>query len=341
MKDAAKALGDRDLTDFDQEMEKLANKLEAEDRDKARKTLEEAAEAARKQGAKDVAKALEEQKRLLEERGKNRDKLKELSKAFGDALPDDAKKALKDFDGSGSGKDAQKLADKLEDALGKLSPEERKRIADKLRKQAEQLKDAGGGEDGAPGAMSKQDLRDLAKDLDTPEGQQRLEDALRQMAGEPGPESDESKRQRGLDDAEKGEGDAEEQLGGGMPMPMPMSGGDDGQPGGKPGGKEGGGKEDGPSQSGHTEGGGPGSHDGVTGKVDAPGVRAKADSRMNRGAPMPGVIQGRTTGRAGETANVQGTGALGTVGPEEVGGVERSEVPEEYREQVGRYFQPK
>ena len=44
--------------------------------------------------------------------------------------------------------------------------------------------------------------------------------------------------------------------------------------------------------------------------------------------------------RAGETANQAGTGALGAAGPDQVGGVEHSEVPEEYREQVGRYFQP-
>jgi len=56
---------------------------------------------------------------------------------------------------------------------------------------------------------------------------------------------------------------------------------------------------------------------------------------------MPGMVMGRTAGRPGETANTQGSGALGTVAPDEVGGVERSDVPEEYREQVGRYFQPK
>jgi hypothetical protein len=60
---------------------------------------------------------------------------------------------------------------------------------------------------------------------------------------------------------------------------------------------------------------------------------------MNPGTLMPGVILGRTAGRAGNTANAVGEGALGVVGPQEIGGVERSEVPEEYREQVGRYFQ--
>jgi len=33
-------------------------------------------------------------------------------------------------------------------------------------------------------------------------------------------------------------------------------------------------------------------------------------------------------------------GALGAAGPGEVSGVNRSDVPEEYREQVGRYFEP-
>ncbi len=36
-----------------------------------------------------------------------------------------------------------------------------------------------------------------------------------------------------------------------------------------------------------------------------------------------------------------GQGALGEAAPGEVGGVDRSDVPEEYREQVGRYFPPK
>ena len=37
---------------------------------------------------------------------------------------------------------------------------------------------------------------------------------------------------------------------------------------------------------------------------------------------------------------MQGTGGLNVVGPSEVDGVEHSDVPEEYREQVRQYFQP-
>ncbi|HTJ80369.1 MAG TPA: hypothetical protein VL400_01565, partial [Polyangiaceae bacterium] len=75
-------------------------------------------------------------------------------------------------------------------------------------------------------------------------------------------------------------------------------------------------------------------------KIDAKDFRSRADSDINGGAPMPGVHMGRTNARPGETANTQGAGALGAVGPDEVNGVSRSDVPEEYREQVGRYFQP-
>jgi hypothetical protein len=56
---------------------------------------------------------------------------------------------------------------------------------------------------------------------------------------------------------------------------------------------------------------------------------------------MPGVVMGRSAGRPGETANVVGQGALGRAAAGEIGGVERSDVPEEYRDQVGRYFQPR
>jgi len=342
LKDAAKALGDRDLTQFDDEMEKLANKLEAKDREQAKKTLEEAAEAAKKAGAPDVAKALEEQKKLLEERGKNAEKLKELAKAMGDGLPEGAKEALKDFKGSGSPKDEKKLAEKLDEALGKMTPEQRKKLAENLKKQAGKM--AEDGSDMSP--PTKQQLKDLGDQLDTPEGQKQLEEQLKKMAEDPGPESGESERQKGLDDAQKGAGEAEGQLGGGVPMPV-AGGGD--KPGDKSGdksgdkgnGKSGNGKDEGQAQPGHTEGGGPGDHKGQTGVVDGAGVKAKANAKINKGKPMPGMVMGRTSGKAGETANVQGQGALGNVAPEEVGGVERSDIPEEYREQVGRYFQPK
>ncbi|HRI63994.1 MAG TPA: hypothetical protein PK156_07140 [Polyangium sp.] len=336
MKEAAKALGDRDLVQFDDEMEKLANRLEKEDRERAQKSLEEAADAARKANAPDVAKALEEERKRLQDMAKKNQKLSDLGKAIGEGLPDDAKQALKDFQsGKRTSKDQQKLAEKMEEALGKLTPEERKRLAENMKKRAAQMGEGDTGE-----GPTKEQLKDLAEDLETPEGQKRLAEELKRMA-EGEANSEEAERQKKLGDAQKGAGEAEEQMGGGAPMPVPVAGnkpGDKGSSGasGKDGGKDG----QNPA-SGHSDGGGKGDHKGQTGVVDGPGVKARATGPINKAPSMPGVTLGRTTGKAGETANVQGTGALGQAAAGELGAVERSEVPEEYREQVGRYFQPK
>lgn len=340
LKDAAKALGDRDLTDFDDEMQKLANKLEKQDREKAKKTLEEAAEAAKKAGAPNVAKALEDQKNRLGKNGANSDAMKELAKELGDALPEDAKEALKDMQKSGSSRSQQKLAEKMNEALKKLSPEERKRLAEKMKKQAGKM--SAEDMDGGP---SKEELEDMSKKLESEEGMKELEEQLKEMAKEG--ESGEGEREKELGEAEKGLGDVEKQLG--VPVPMEVGGpgnkgkgkdGKDGKPG-PGGGKDGGGGDGKDAQPGHSDGGGPGDHKGQTGVVDGPGMKARADAKVNKGRPMPGITLGRTQGKAGETANIQGSGALGDAAAKEIGGVDRSVVPEEYREQLGRYFQPK
>ncbi|WP_437810523.1 hypothetical protein [Sorangium sp. So ce1078] len=341
LKRAAKALGDRDLVAFDEEMERLANRVEKTDRERARKTLEEAAEAAKRAGAPGVAEALEEQRGLLDQRGEQADKLKELAEALGDALGDEGREALGDLGRTGSGKDARRLADSLEKALEQLSPEERKQLAERLKQRMARSSE------GAPGEpASEEQLRELARQLATPEGQQQLEEQLRRMAQEGGPSSEESERQRALDDAQRGAGEAEGQLGG-TPVPAPVAGGP-GTPGSGSGergeGAQAGGagqQGKGPGQPGRSEGGRPGSHEGQTGAIAGGELRSRADARLNPGKPMPGIVMGRTAGRAGDTANVQGEGALGVVGPQEIGGVERSDVPEEYREQVGRYFRPR
>lgn len=348
LKEAEKALGDRDLVHFDEAMEELANKLEKEDREKAQKSLEEAAEAAKKAGAPDVAKALEEQKKLLEERGKKGEKLKELAKSLGDGLSPEGKEALNEMQGSGSSKAQQKLAKELEKALGNLSEQERKQLAENLKKQAAAQKGQNGGLENEP---TERELKELANQLGTPEGQQQLEEQLREMAKAPPPGSEEAERQQALEDAQKGAGEAEQQMGGGgLPVPMMADANGPGKSGGKgeQGGKDGQGSQAGgndPNGKGQNggpgPGGGKGEHAGQTGVVDGSGVSARAQAKINKGRLMPGMVMGRTAGRPGETANMQGSGALGTVAPDEVGGVERSDVPEEYREQVGRYFQPK
>lgn len=347
MKDAAKALGDRDLIAFDQEMEKLANKLEKQDRDRAKKTLEEAADAAKKAGAGDVAKHLEEQKKRLDEKGKDADKLKELGKAIGDGLGEEGKRALEEMQQKGGEKEKRELAKRLEEALGKMTPEERKQLAENLKKQAQE-----GAKSGAdPSPMSKEELRKMAEELATPEGQRALEESLKQMAEAPEKGSAEGERQKGLGDAEKGAGDAQRQLGAPVPVDGAEKGGGDKSSKGRDGqGQKAGGNADGRQGDGKDKGGGssPGTGPGGSGTskpagqtptIGGDGVRSRADAKVNKGKTMPGVTMGRTSSKPGETANVQGTGALGAAAADEVGAIERSDVPEEYREQVGRYFQ--
>lgn len=345
---AAKALGDRDLTAFDEEMERLANSADKESRERAKKALEEAAEAAKKEGAKDVAKMLEEQKKLFEQLEKKSEKLRELSKALEgamgeDALGEEGKRALSELGRSGSPEAQRKLAESLERALGNMTDEQRKKLADAMKRQLEEQQAEGGGM--APG--NPEELQDLADKLGTPEGQKALEEMLKQMAEAPPPGA-EGERQRQLGEAERGLGELGQQLGG---VPIPMAGNGPGAGNGSGSGNDGSGSGNGTGNgagNGNGNGGpgqggtpGPGDKgDGSTEKVEAGDLRSRAATRINPGAPMPGVVMGRTTGRPGETANLRGTGDLGEVRAQEMEGVTRGDVPEEYREQVGRYFQP-
>ncbi len=323
LRDAARALGDRDLTEFDETMQELANRLEREDRDKAKTALEEAAEAARKAHAPDVARALEEQKKLFGERGEKADALRELAKEIGKGLPKSAQKELADLGQSSDPEAQRKLAKRLEEALEKLSPEERKRLAARIGRELES--------GATPEAPTKKKLREMAKRLDSEEAQKELEKELRRMAEE-SDESGESERQRRLEDAQRDADKLDGALGGSIPMPVANEGPGKSGPSG-PGGKA--------EAGGSGPGGSKADHGGQTAVVEGPGIRSKADAHLGGGAPMPGMVLGRTAGRAGETANSRGEGAIGNAAPSELDGIERSDVPEEYREQIGRYFRPR
>ncbi len=349
-KEAAKALGDHDLEKMDREMERIANAREKRDRDSAKKALEDAAAAAKANGAPDVGKALAEEKKALEEREKRAEALRDLEKAMEDSgvASPEQKAEAESLDRKSDDATAKKLADAMGKALEKLTPEERKKLAEKLKEKASK-----GGKQSDP-----QKLKDLAEDLATPEGQKKLEDELKEMADEDD-ESPESKGEKSLDDAEQGadgaEGDIDGQPQGGPGKPPGEGPGGEGQGQGGPGSGHGGdkmpiplpgqgqgsGPSDGSSGGGHHHDTGTGPHDGKTEPVGAAGtLKSRAHGPMNRAPGMPGSNTGFTPGKTGGTANVQGTGALGAAGPSEVDGVDHSDVPEEYREQVRQYFQP-
>ena len=367
-KEAARALGDHDLERMDREMERIANAREKRDREAAKRALEDAAAAAKSSGAPDVGKSLQDQKKGLEERERRAEALRDLEKAMEDSglASPEQKSEAEALDRKGSDEAARKLADAMGKALEKLTPEERQRLAEKLKKQARS-----GGSQADP-----RSLKDLADDLATPEGQKQLEDQLKDMAKEDD-ESAESKGQKQLDDAEEGTDGAEDDVNGQKPgqqgqpgqegqdgqgqqgqgqgQPGPGQGGQHGKSGhgkvpipipmpgqGQQGQGQGSGSGDGdqPGGGGHHHDTGTGSHDGRTDGVEAGTLRSRARGPLNRAQGMPGSTTGRLPGRSGGTANVQGTGALGAAAPSEIDGVDHSDVPEEYREQVRQYFQP-
>jgi hypothetical protein len=338
-----RALGDRDFTRLDEEMERLANRLEDDDRRRAMDALAEAAEAARRDGAEGVARMLEQQRKRLAEHGAGAEALRELADALGGALSPEGQRALEEMKQGGSRESREALGRELAKALEALGDEERKRLAEQLKRRMKALRS----DRGAP-SMSDEQLEALRKRLETPEGRAEWLEQLRRLAADPLP-SDEAQRDGMLEDAERQLGEGEQRLQQPMPLPMPMAGAPsgrkdgNGKPGAKPGdgqgeGAPGGapGTPEGAAQPGR--GGGPGQHGGTTGKLDGDALRARANAQLNPGPSNPGVSMGRTTGRAGETARTGGTGRLGEVAPGELSDVGRSEIPEEYREQVGRYF---
>jgi len=331
LRDAQKALGNGDLTAFDDEMQKLANRAESSDRKAAKDALEEAAKAAREKGAKGLADALEAQKRLFERRESRADALRELAQSMKGKLSPEALEDLKEF-GSGSSEspEAQKrLEAALERALEGLTPEERKRLAERLQKQ---LESAGG--NASP--LTKKQLEDMAKQLSRPEGIEQLEKQLKELSK---PEtSDDAKREQGLGDAERGGSAAELGLGA-VPIPLDGEGAPgEGAPGGKPNAPDG--AKGGVGGPGSKHDSGTSDHRGSTPEIATKELRSKAEARLSAGAPMHGATLGRAPARPGETANQLGTGSLGDAQKTEIGAVDHADIPEEYREQVGRYFEP-
>jgi len=328
LRDAQKALGNGDLTAFDDEMQKLANRAESSDRKAAKDALEEAGKEARAKGAQGLADALDAQKRLFERRESRAEALRELAQGMKGKLSPEALEDLKEFGRSGSPEAEQRLADGLERALEGLTAEERKRLAERMQRQLEDAQ-------GSASPMTKKQLEELAKQLSRPEGIEQLKKQLQELAK---PESSpDARREQGLGDAERGGSAAQRGLGA---VPIPMAGEDDatGPPGGNP--RESG--QAGPQGSGpgSKRDSGSGDHQGSTPEIASKELRSKADARLQAGAPMHGATLGRAPARAGETANQLGTGSLGEAQKTEVGAVDHADIPEEYREQVGRYFEP-
>src|SRR5919202_6539404 len=100
-----------------------------------------------------------------------------------------------------------------------MTPEQREQLAENLKKKMASAPEEGMGGKGP----SKEQLKELAEQLDSPEGEKQLEEKLKEMAEKPEAGSEEGERQKALGGAEEGLGQTEGQMGG-APMPIPVAG---------------------------------------------------------------------------------------------------------------------
>lgn len=319
---AGKALGDGDIVAFDEEMQRLANQAESHARDAARRALDDAARSARDKGARKLAELLERQRGTFAQREAKMRALRELAKGLEGSLHPEASRALKELDETGSPEAARQLGEALADALDGLSEAERKRLSDALKKRMT-------GPNADLSSLSQEELERLARELSSEKGREALRDRLRELGRAEGADA---QRERALEEAERGGMEAERGLGA-TPIPLPGSGAPSPGQGSPAAGNE-------PGNPGGDRGGGRGKHAGATPPLASDELRARAGARWLPGAPLAARSLGRAPGRAGETANQVGAGNLSSRGSGEVGAVEGADIPEEYREQVGRYFEP-
>ena len=299
----------------------IANAREAESRAAAERALAEARDRARARGAEDLARALEEERSLLHKRGERASLARQLAEAMkkaGVSTPDTARR-LETLDREKNDSAARSLSDALERALGSLTPEQRERLAKNLAEQAK----------ASPSASSqRRDTSDLAKKLSTPEGAAELAASLRALA-DAKLESGEAKTGQGL-------GDAELSLQAAQAGAAVAGGQSPGEGDGESGPSD---ARDGPGGPG-THDTGTGTHAGRSARVAGGGFTARARGAATGpgGVPLPGA--GGRQSAQGSAATIGTSGDLTTAGPAELEGIDRSDMPEDYREHVRAYFKP-
>jgi hypothetical protein len=355
-RNAARALGRGDRDAFDAEMERLANARERGDRQRAREALEKAARDARADGANALAEGFEADANAMGRRSARADLLRELARAVAeasrgaeDAGAKEVETMAEALDREGTDAAARALAEALERALAGLDEAERKRLAERLAARANEARRRG------DTVADAERLKELAEELGRAGGEERLRDRLRTLANEPMvPDTDRSRRRRALTDAERGLSETERALGrglsqGGVPLPSPHApSGGAGANGGQAGRGDGrAGNGDGQAGNGGApgRGGGAGQHAGETPAIGGGGLQGRARTAFDDVAPLAGSVTTFAPGtgaKAGGAAGERqpGSAELRAAAPRELSGFEQSDVPEEYREQVRRYFQP-
>jgi hypothetical protein len=265
-----------------------------------------------------LSSALAEQQRLFEQR----ERTSRLARQLASSLPSELGKPLSDsLGGALSDESMQQLADAMEKALQSLSDEELSTLGERLRKAIEN------GDLGS-GPLDQEELQRLAKSFQNGHGQKELREMLQRLSRQ----SDAAQAMRGLLDADDGLRQAQRRAAGLLPVPRAarQGMGTNGAEGNSESGSEGG-----PGR-----GPGTGDHAGQTDPVSGDELRALARPRLDPKLPLQGAAVGRTSARPGETALTPQGAPLPGVSAEQLRGVEHSNIPEEYREQVSRYFAP-
>jgi hypothetical protein len=243
---------------------------------------------------------------------------------MGEGLDESARDALEQFADSPNPEAQRRLSEALGEALGQLSPAEREALAERLREAARRRR-AGNAD-----SQTAEDLSSLAERLDDPAARAELLQQLQELArSDPGPLA---RREDALGVAQQGSDRAQSLLSG-VPIPVetPAEGTTKGM-------------AQSPRASGTgspSRGGAHGNHGGETPAVDGDEIRAKARARMNLEEPLLDAVRGRAPAQVrGTTAAEVGIENLPAASPETLRGMERTDIPAEYREQVGRYFSP-
>ncbi len=343
----ARALAERDLESLDRAVAQAAARREEADRERARQALREAAEAAREEGDEGLAESLLRRESLLDRRSQEADLARQLAEAMPELAGEGLRRELERLDrGESDGSElSQEMVDAMREAWSRLTPEERQRLAEKMR-------EAGIGENSQAGDPTEPG-----------EGQPISADEYERMLREALEETRQMQRQMGG------------QQGGGGAMPIPGQGQGSGQGQGQGQGSgqgqgqgqgqgngngQGSGNGNGQGQgsgNGQGQGQGSGSSSGAggTGGDDegrGPGggrtpdlnsgdsTLARVRPRVGTGAPSRTWVEwvdpsGQPTGG---DAPAGGDTSGGAAPSGESGGIERAPIPEDYEEHVRTYF---
>ncbi|MEO0326727.1 MAG: hypothetical protein AAF447_27535, partial [Myxococcota bacterium] len=163
----ARALALRDQGAFDRGIERAAARREAADRERAQQALDDAARAAAREGDEGLSRSLLRRRRLRGDRAEAAALARELAEAMPELLEGPLGRRLERLDrGAGAGAAlAPELVDAMRQAWSRLGPEERARLAERLRGlgEAENQRAREAREPGAAESLSADELEEVLR----------------------------------------------------------------------------------------------------------------------------------------------------------------------------------